>query len=127
MIGARFRALTAHSKQLKTAELIAAASAIQIKHLNKAKTKLQQYPPEIPTSNYVRTGELGRNWRVQPPHLTADGLIGRVVNDTEYAHWVYGDEGGEGQAQVHQGRWPLIPEAIDRKAYIDDLRSIIKR
>lgn len=127
MIGARFRALTAHSKQLKTAELLAAATAVQIKHLNKAKTKLQQYPPEIPSSEYIRTGELGRNWQVQTPRLTADGLLGRVINTTEYAHFVHGDNSGEGQAVVHQGRWPLMRDIIDRDAYISDLRSIIKR
>lgn len=125
-IRARFRALTANSKQVKTDRLVAGAKSTQRNWANKAIKRLQQYPPEIGGSRYARTGELGRNWKVEGPSELASGITTRIVNNTDYAIYVYGDETGSGQVRVHQGRWVTIPEAIDREGYIDDLRKVVR-
>lgn len=99
---------------------------VQKKWAQQAIKRLRQEPPPISDSRYQRTGELGRAWRVDGPHAQSSGIITRIVNDTDYAVYVYGDEVGDGQVAVHRGRWVTIPEAIDRDGYIDDLRQAMR-
>lgn len=126
MIGARFRALTAHSKQIRTEALVAAVGAIQRAHAEQVKKRLQQYPPPIPTSNYERTFKLQGGWKVEGPSLGRDGVLTRVVNRVGYAGFVHGDNTGDGQTEIHQGRWPLMVEELDRGRYIGELRNMMR-
>jgi len=69
---------------------------------------LSQYPPQRYSTDYVRTGTLGRNWgiKVRPYATFVDGF---VENPVEYAPYV---QGAETQAKVHQGRWPTTRSAL---------------
>lgn len=124
MIGARFRALTANSTQIRTSGLEAQVGALQTKLLEQAKRKLQQYPGAIASSRYNRTGDLGRSWRIAGPNSTASGLTSILVNDASYSGFVQGPN----QVGVHRGRWTTLAEAIDplRSVYRDELRGIVK-
>lgn len=124
MIGARFRALTANSKQIRTAALESQVASLQARILGEAKKKLQQYPPPIPSSNYIRTGVLGRGWRIAGPNSSASGLVSILVNDVGYSGFVQGPN----QVNIHRGRWATLAEIVDplRPIYHQGLRSIVK-
>lgn len=65
------------------------------------------YPPERPNSTYVRTGDLGRGWRVEDGVYLEGGYVVTASNAVEYAPWVQGDD----QAWMHKGRWDTIGDA----------------
>jgi hypothetical protein len=65
------------------------------------------YPPERPGSSYVRTGDLGRGWRVEDGRYLEGGYVVTASNAVEYAPWVQGDD----QAWMHVGRWDTIGDA----------------
>lgn len=66
---------------------------------------------------------LGSGWHMSGPSAGASGVITTIFNEVSYARFVHGNDVGEGQVEVHQGRWTTVPEAVDREAYLDDLRS----
>jgi len=122
MISARLRALTANSKQLRTENLERLVGQIQRKKLDEAKRKLQTYPPPIPSSDYVRTGDLGRGWEIRGPSNQASGIMSILVNTVGYSGFVQGND----QQSIFSGRWTTIGEAVDRDGYHSDLRSMMK-
>jgi len=71
------------------------------------------YPPQRPGSSYVRTGDLGRGWRVEDGRYLEGGYVVAASNAVEYAPWVQGDD----QAWMHVGRWDTIGDA--EKAFTD--------
>ncbi len=127
MVSIRFRALTANSRQIRTAGLVNGFRNAQTQWAKGVKAELVKYPPPIPSSSYVRTGDLGRGWQITGPNMSPSGLVTRVNNSVEYVGWVYGDEAGEGQAAVHEGRWPLIAEVVDREGYLRLLREVVEK
>lgn len=72
---------------------------------------LSDYPPAVPGSSYVRTGDLGRLWTTAQPHVTvlATGFEGVIGNARQGALFVQGEE----QATVHQGRWNTAQAVVD--------------
>lgn len=64
-------------------------------------------PPD--KTRYKRTGTLGASTRWEP-----SGVAYRIVSAAvspkgrAYSRYVLGDGQGQGQAQVHRGRWPLL-------------------
>lgn len=122
MLNARIRALTARSKQVRTEQLVSSVISVQRKTLEAARRKLQQYPPVIPTSRYVRTFNLQRGWQISGPNSGASGITGRLVNIENYSRFVQGPD----QVAIHQGRWLKLDEALDREQYHSDLRAVIK-
>lgn len=85
------------------------------------------YPPELPNSDYERTGELGRSWDVALENVrgfNAELIISNDATDPrgkQYAAYVIGDL----QAPIHQGRWfeadDEVQEMLDEIA--DDYRA----
>lgn len=70
---------------------------------------LRDYPPPPPGSRYVRTGNLGRSWRVRFAQGRMPTLF-EAANDATYAQWVQGDR----QAAIHRGRWTPASEILAR-------------
>lgn len=126
MVSVRFRALTANSKQIRGEAVVSGFGTAQKKWAEETKRKLQYTPPPIPTSRYVRTGELVKGWKVNGPHLSSSGLIVRLVNSMPYVVFVHGSEDGGKQSQVHIGRWTHIKDAIDRDGYVQMMRNVVK-
>ena len=54
----------------------------------RAQARLMKYPPA--STDYKRTGKLGRNWSVKGPEVVEDVLQITVGNNTEYAPYVQG-------------------------------------
>lgn len=127
MTSVRFRALTANSKQIRSDAIIAGFGQAQKKWAEGVKAKVSVQPPPIPDSRYVRTGDLVKGWKITGPLLSASGLTVRLNNATRYVRYVYGDEQGRGQVRVHQGRWVLLSDAIDRDGYVQLMRDVVKR
>lgn len=123
MISARFRALTANSKQIRTELLEQAVKAVQRKHAEAIKKRLQQYPPERPESLYVRTGDLGRGWHVPSTGISGSGIVTLVANSVRYSTYVQ----GPWQTAIHEGRWLALADAVDREGYHAELRAMMKR
>ena len=57
---------------------------------------------------YRRTGEYGMRWRTVE---VANGW--KLETNTEYAKWVGGDQLGNSQAKIHQGRWSVAVDVVD--------------
>lgn len=73
-----------------------------------AQRRLKKYPAQQPT-DYVRTGNLGRNWEGTPNLKSGESVT--LTNPTPYAVWVQGPNQGSGpkQAGVMAGKgWPSI-------------------
>lgn len=80
--------------------------------------ELQDYPPPIPGSDYVRTLTLKNGWRI-----SFGRSIGRffvvVENATFYAKYVVGSfaqaraAAAALQAEIHRGRWVLAKDTLD--------------
>lgn len=65
---------------------------------------------------YVRTGTYGRAWKViktgEGYALTGEAISRRDGRD--YTKYVGGDAYGTRQARVHQGRWALMRDEVER-------------
>jgi len=70
--------------------------------------RVSQYPVQRHSTDYVRTGTLGRNWgfKVRPYATFVDAF---VENPVEYAPYV---QGADTQAWMHKGRWPTTRQAL---------------
>lgn len=88
--------------------------------MNKAKEEASaQWPvaayagygvPYRPGQKYKRTGRYGSGFKVErngPQNYT-------LQNRTPYAPFVGGDSEGQGQAWMHEGRWPVIRETVEK-------------
>ena len=91
---------------------------------------MKEYPPPIALRTWVkadgttgeaigqgykRTGTLGRRW-TKRVERHANGLTGRVGNNTEYAPWV---QSSSFQAWMHRGRWQTDAQVLSqRRAWI---------
>lgn len=73
---------------------------------------LRVYPPPPPNSTYVRTGHLGRSWRLAYSHGRQATLFS-FVNPATYAVYVQGSPSE--QAAIHRGRWTPAQEIIERR------------
>lgn len=60
--------------------------------------------------HYIRTGRFGSNQILS----YNGGQSYTLINRTPYATYVQGDASGGGQAKVHQGRWPLLADVVER-------------
>lgn len=71
------------------------------------------YPPAPPTSQYVRTGTLGRTWTASQPHTTSTeaSLVTRIGNTTPYGARVQDEIE---QARAFRGRWKPV-QRIERE------------
>ena len=74
------------------------------------------YPPDFPGNTYVRTGNLGRNWR----YAVLSPLSAEVGNAAVYAGYVHGHE----QISLHAGHgWRRLFEIGDKRL-ADFIRKI---
>jgi hypothetical protein len=83
--------------------------------INRITRTMEGYPPERPHQKYQRTGRYGASWHVEK---LADGYS--IYNNAEakgrqYPRFVVGDAYGTGQAWMHQGRWPLLRDEVDKE------------
>jgi hypothetical protein len=91
---------------------------------------LQQYPPPIAGSSYIRSGDLGRGWDRDPHFRIGRGGIGvSLSNPVAYAGLVQGPR----QAKIHKERWLSIVTAQDQieqtygPLYVNDAMGNIAR
>ncbi len=72
-----------------------------------------------------RTGTLGRRWTTAVVK-TADGLEGRIGNNTEYGPWV---QSKRFQARFHKVRWKTDDDVLRelRDDIIDDFRDTARK
>ena len=77
--------------------------------------QIPDYPPQPPTSTYVRSGNLGRE-NTTDVRPIGGGYSGFIGNNIKYAPWVISDEklsDGRGpQAAVHRGRWYTLQGVV---------------
>ncbi len=76
--------------------------------------RMQIYPPPPPKSKYVRTYRFKNAWRTS--EVPGGIAIRNAVTDRRgrlYPVYVVGDAEGQGQAQVHAGRWPVFRQVTD--------------
>ena len=83
--------------------------------IDTARDELRTYPPELPNQRYVRTGKRYRATRVE----YLGGQSYRLISDPSYKGrsadpYVLGDAYGQGQARIHQGRWALIKDVVEK-------------
>lgn len=112
--------------EVKTAirNAVLAVSSLPVKIIRPimelARDEQRTYPPELPNQKYVRTGK-----RYSATKLENKGRNAyQLVSNPRYARgqtgnpYTIGDAQGEGQARIHQGRWPrmydVMQRAIDR-------------
>lgn len=72
-----------------------------------------------------RTGSLGRRWTIKIDRI-ADGLEGRVGNNTSYGPFV---QSKRFQARFHQGRWKTDQQVVDelRRGIVDDFKDTARK
>jgi hypothetical protein len=81
-------------------------------------------------STYQRTGNLGRS-----TYWEREGQTYRMYSvaidkrGRAYSVYVVGDASGSGQADIHQGRWPLLADVMTKWAQIavDRMRAAIDK
>lgn len=73
------------------------------------------YPPKLPNQKYKRTGLLGRRWEAKRQKPGIWSVINRAKQPKgkPYARYVVGDERGQHQAHIHQGRWWIAREVLE--------------
>lgn len=74
-------------------------------------SELSRYPPAVATSQYVRTGWLGRGWTVQALEYNKLRVRMRLGNNREYAPWV---QSRNFQARIHRRRWLTEADAVEQ-------------
>lgn len=85
-------------------------------------SKLSKYPPARVGSKYERTGELGRNWTVEPGETSPLRVSRKLGNRLEsYAPWV---QSKLLQARVHRGRWLTEVDAVEQNR--NDIAAIFR-
>ena len=69
------------------------------------------YPPELPSQRYVRTGDLGRGWTDSVPMLSGDAtsLLAVLTNSVPYGPEV---QGTEDQKSIFAGRWRTTDQIV---------------
>lgn len=76
-----------------------------------------RYPAERPGQKYIRTGLYGRSFKLVTKHMGASAgytiKSDAVQKGRHYTRYVGGNSAGEGQAWMHQGRWPVVREELD--------------
>lgn len=89
-----------------------------VSHLGRVQNAVQKYPPQEQPTDYVRTGNLGRNWRTRVSRRNGN-LEGEIANPVEYAGYVEGfadGEKGERQTKVMRDKgWPQLDTEFDRE------------
>jgi len=83
--------------------------------LSKVIKHMQRYPPPRPGQRYVRTYRLKRSWKI----LRFGNSGYQITNNAarkgrQYARYVVGDAYGTGQAWMHQNRWPVFRDVVER-------------
>ena len=73
------------------------------------KRNAQVYPSRPAGSRYVRTGELGRGWRVSAVQNSSLSVVNRV----KHGPWV---QKATKQAKVHKGRWQTDEDLAKKEA-----------
>lgn len=108
-----------------------------VRSMARLRAILGHYPPPPPDSTYTRTGRLGRSW-TEAVETSPSEIRAVLGNNTTYAPYVHASgpvavRGSviEGQARVHQGRWPTDQQAIDdvedavRRDFEDTIRGLV--
>lgn len=128
-VQARVRSLTKKPLQLeaKGKDVVAKLQGEMNAYLNKTTIALiNSYPPKPPESRYVRTYKLQRGWHKVASHLTSEGIVGQINNDTEYAIGVQGNEQGKEQWHIHsEHHWPLLKDLLNRAEYNRRIRKAL--
>ena len=127
MLRARFRALTANSKQVRSEQIIAEVTRYQNEWGRGVIDVVREYPPEKPHSRYRRTHDLYGGWKVAT-RLTASSLITIINNEMHYAVRVHGDSAGKGQWIMHRSTgWLRLYDYLKRTEYNRNIRAIFRR
>lgn len=70
--------------------------------------------PPPPNSNYTRAGTYGASFELRSNTGVSYTLISDAVSryGAHYTPYVGGGAYGSGQAEIHQGRWPIIADVV---------------
>src|SRR3990167_1129848 len=78
--------------------------------MTNAMERRKEYPPPPPNSTYNRTGNFGGSVKLEKHSA---GVVGaRFSVGVNYAPYVGGYATGEGQAEIHSGRWELTADIV---------------
>lgn len=108
MSGIEVKGLNETLAELKTAGELKGADAAMRTWAYRLMGELATYPAPPPTSTYVRTGTLGREWTVEESFLHY--VVG---NNVQYGPYV---QSYEMQAWMHVGRWQTDKGVLDNHA-----------
>jgi len=75
---------------------------------------MQRYPAKLPNQVYIRTGLLGRSWKKKKVKAGFEISNNAARKGRPYAKYVVGDKMGNQQASIHQGRWKLLRDVVER-------------
>jgi hypothetical protein len=86
---------------------------------------MKDYPAAPSQSRYVRTGTLGRRWTIAPIERSADGLRGKIGNNTLYAPFVQSEQW---QVKTHRRTgWRTDAQAVreNEAAIVADFQAAV--
>lgn len=116
------------------AELPRIARSRMFELLTKVVRRMQKYPPAPAGSTYIRTMRLQKAWKIRRAGLTGYSVSNRAsFRGRAYTKYVHGSSGGEEQARVHVGRWPLLRVHMEDallkapKAVADNVHLFMRR
>lgn len=94
-------------------------AAVVRPEMDAARDELRTYPAELPGQRYVRTGARYRATRVEAGSNNQYVKSYTLKSDPTYRGrsadpYVVGDAYGRGQAGIHQGRWALIVNVVEK-------------
>ena len=80
--------------------------------------------PPLLRQGYVRTGNFGRS-----TYWVREGRSYRVKSEHKAAAYIVGDGRGEGQANIHRGRWPVAYQVMLKwvETMVENMRNRIRR
>ena len=100
--------------------------------LDNARTILKVYPPKLPNQRYIRTGWLGRSWRIASARAAGAWTLANNARQpratASYSKWVVGNARGAQQAGIHRNRWKIARVVVEREREraINRFRQIVR-
>ncbi len=99
------------------------------KHAKRTQKLLRNmpYPAPIPDSTYVRKGFFGGIAGSFSARMQKIG-VWIISNSRPYAVWVIGQLGYPGQAEIHQGRWWVMKDEMEKETpkLVKDLTNFLE-
>lgn len=127
----RIEALPQRRRVVDTAAIATQIDVALVRFAGSYINAMADYPEQQPTStNYRRTGDLGRDWRITRFNRQADSRQIVVENRISYGVYVQGPRsgpiGGRQTLEMRRRRWQRFDE-VARRIYRQQTRPVVLR